>query len=303
MKILVTGATGMLGYDLCKVLSESHDVIGLSRGRQTMHGGLLGPDLVRADITDRKGLTDIIVKHRPDVVIHSAAIADVDFCELNPDIAFKVNSEGTENVADAAKKAGSYLLYISTDYVFDGTKDSPYAEDDEPNPISVYGKSKFEAEKYIEAHSEGYFIIRSAWMFGEGGKNFVDSMLESARRNNKIRAVSDKYGSPTYTLDLSKAISDLVVKLAFRKAVPGIYHITNAGICSRYQFAREILEYLGINGEVIAIQGKDAGGAALRPKMSGLDNSKISKMLGYGLRHYRDALKDYLQYLQNKEGT
>ncbi len=298
MKILVTGATGMLGYDLCKVLSENNNVTGLSRGKQIVRGGLSGLDLVKADITDRKGLTDIIIRCAPDVIVHSAAIADVDFCELNPDAAFKVNTEGTENVADAAKKAGSRLLYISTDYVFDGTKDSPYAEDDEPDPVSVYGKSKFEAEKYIQARSEGYFIIRSAWMFGHGGKNFVDSTLESAGKDRKIRAISDKYGSPTYTLDLSRAISDLLAKSSSLEALPGIYHITNAGICSRYQFAKEILEYIGINSEVTAIQGKDAGGAALRPKMSALDNSKISKILGYDLRHYKDAFR---HYLENKE--
>jgi len=289
----------MLGYDLCKVLAEKNNVVGLSRGKQIVRTGLSGPDFVKADITDRKDLTDLIVKYRPDAIVHSAAVADVDFCELNPDVAFKVNTEGAENVADAAKKAGSYLLYISTDYVFDGTKDSPYIEDDEPNPVSVYGKSKFEAEKYIQAHSKDHLIIRSAWMFGEGGKNFVDSTLEHARKNNMVRAISDKYGSPTYTLDLSRAISSLLAALASRNALPGIYHVTNAGICSRYQFASEILEYLGIKSEVLAIQGKDAGGAALRPKMSGLDNSKISKTLGYSLRHYRDAFKDYLQ---NKEG-
>lgn len=295
MKILVTGATGMLGYDLCKVLAEKNNIIGLSRGKQSVRGGLPSLDFVRADITDKKDLTDIILKHKPDLIIHSAAIADVDFCELNPDAAFKVNTEGTGNVAEAAKKTDSYLIYVSTDYVFDGTKSSPYTEDDNPKPISVYGKSKFEAEQYIQAHAKNYSIIRSAWMFGPAGKNFVDAILESAGKNKKVRAISDKYGSPTYTLDLAGAVSDLVDKIAVRKVASGVYHITNAGICSRYQFAKEILEYVNIQAEVIAISAGDAAGPALRPKMSALDNSKIKKVLGYGLRHYREACKDYLQ--------
>lgn len=299
MKILVTGATGMLGYDLCKVLAEKNNVVGLSRGKQIVRGGLPGLDFVKADITDKKGLTDLILKYRPDLIVHSAAIADVDFCELNPDVAFNVNTEGTKNVADAAEKTGSYLIYISTDYVFDGIKNSPYAEDDEPNPISVYGRSKLEAERYIQTHTGNHSIIRSAWMFGKGGKNFVDATLESARKNKKIRAISDKYGSPTYTLDLSRAISDLSDKIAIRRVVSGIYHISNAGACSRYQFAKEILECANLEAEVMAINAKDAGGPALRPNMSALDNSKIKELLNYSLRHYREAFKDYLQ---NKEG-
>ncbi len=295
MRILVTGATGMLGYDLCRVLAKKNNVVGLSRGKQTISGGLIDLDFIKADIADRQALTDSVLKYAPEMIIHSAAISDVDFCELNPDTAFEVNTEGTANVADAAKKTGSYLIYISTDYVFDGEKDSPYTEDDEPHPISIYGKSKLEAEKYIQAHTADYSIIRSAWMFGEGGKNFIDAVLGSARKNEKIRAISDKYGSPTYTLDLSMAISDLVDKITACKAVPGIYHVTNAGICSRYQFAKDILEFVKIEAEVIAIRAKDALGPALRPKMSALDKSKIKNLLGYTLRHYRDAFKDYLQ--------
>lgn len=285
----------MLGYDLCNTLNEKHSVIALARGLRSEGRERHKLELVKSDITDKDGLFDSIQKRGPDLIIHTAALADVDYCELNPEAAFNINSAGTKNVADAAGQTGSYLIHISTDYVFDGTKDSPYEEDDEPNPISVYGRSKLEAERYIQAHLRGFLIIRSSWLFGAGGTNFIDVALESARQHKRIEAISDKYGSPTYTLDLSRAISDLIDKVVSRKIESGIYHITNAGVCSRYQLMKEILEYCNIEAEVIGINAKDAGGPALRPKMSALDNSKVRKALGYNLRHYSEACKEYLK--------
>lgn len=300
MKILVTGATGMLGHDFCKILSRKQTVVGLSRGSMNVkNSDFSGVEFDVADIAKRENVIEVIVKHKPDLIIHCAAISDVDYCELNPEIAFKINTDGTKNVADSSEELGAYLISISTDYVFDGEKKTAYLESDKANPINIYGKSKLEAEEYIQANLEKFLIIRSSWMFGTGRKNFVDSILDSAINNRQIRAISDKFGSPTYTIDLVMAISDMIDKIAAGETISGIYHITNAGICSRYEFAKEILGYVGINREVMAIQGKDAGGKAARPQMSALDNLKIKELLNYSLRHYREAFKDYLQ---NKEG-
>ncbi len=286
----------MLGRDLCKTLSREHAVTGLARGStEVKNPNFPVIELDAADIAKREDLREVIVKRKPDLIIHCAAISDVDYCEANPEVAFKINAEGTKNVAEASKEAGAYLISISTDYVFDGEKKSAYLEEDKTNPINVYGKSKVEGEKYIQANLEKYIIIRPSWMFGAGKKNFVDSILASAVNKTQVKAISDKFGSPTYTFDLAMAISDLIDKIGERKVASGIYHITNAGVCSRYEFAKEILQYIGISAEPIGIEGRDAGGKAMRPRMSALDNSKVKQVLGYGLRHYKEAFRDYLQ--------
>ncbi|OGX30076.1 MAG: dTDP-4-dehydrorhamnose reductase [Omnitrophica WOR_2 bacterium RIFCSPLOWO2_12_FULL_51_24] len=294
MKVLITGATGKLGCELCKDFSAEGDVAGLARGnRETKL--CRASEILAADITDRDRVIRIVRDFKPGIVINSAAIADVDFCELNPEQAFAVNAEGAKNVADAATAAGALLIHISTDYVFDGEKGSAYTEEDRPNPVSVYGDSKLAAEDYIRSSSGRYIIIRSSWMFGGCGKNFVDFVVDAAKRGEKIKAVYEKSGSPTYTVDLAKAIFDLAKKLEEEKAPSGIYNVTNAGVCSRYEFAKEILDLCKLKAEVIAITAKEAGGPAARPKLSALDNTRIGKALGYKLRHYREACKDYLK--------
>jgi len=294
LKVLIAGATGKLGCDLCKEFSAEGDVAGLARGnRETKL--CRASEILAADITDRDRTIRLVRDFKPGIVINSAAIADVDFCELNPEQAFAVNAEGAKNVADAAAAAGALLIHISTDYVFDGEKGSAYTEEDRPNPVSVYGDSKLAAEDYIRSNSGRYIIIRSSWIFGGCGKNFVDFVVDTAKKCEKIKAVYEKSGSPTYTVDLSKAIFDLAKKVKEEKAPSGIYNITNAGVCSRYEFAKEILDICGLKAEVIAITAKEAGGPAARPKLSALDNTRIGKVLGYKLRHYREACKDYLK--------
>lgn len=314
MKVLITGATGMLGCDLCKEFSVEGDVTGLARGQRKVKQ-CRASEMLAADITDRDRLIQIVRKLRPEVVVNSAAIADVDFCELNPEEAFRVNAEGAKNVADAATAADALLIQVSTDYVFDGEKGSAYTEEDKPNPLGVYGDSKLAAEDYIRSSVGRYAIIRSSWMFGAWGKNFVDFIVESAKKGDKIKAISEKFGSPTYTVDLAKAIFDLTTKMergspaaagrsaSLRRAPSGIYHISNAGVCSRYEFAKEILEFCKLNTELMPITAKDAGGPALRPKLSALDNTKISKALGYKLRHYREACKDYLKIKKKEKNS
>jgi dTDP-4-dehydrorhamnose reductase len=278
-KVIVTGATGMLGRDICGAFSGTNEVIG-----------------ERVDITDKEAFLEYARSHAPNAIINTAAIADVDRCEREPAEAFQVNAEGAKNVADAAAAAGAILIHISTDYVFDGEKagDLAYTEEDGTAPLSVYGKSKLAAEGYVISAGCTYAIIRSSWMFGAGGKNFVDSVIEAAQKCGKVRAIQEKYGGPTYTADLAEAIRALAAKMAAGAAKSGIYNISNAGVCSRYQFAKEILEFCGLSAEVVPITAKDAGGPAIRPRMTELDNSKIEGVLGYRLRHYKEAFKEYI---------
>ncbi len=299
MKVLITGATGMLGCDLCKEFSVAGDVTGLARGnRETKQ--CRASQLLAADITDRDGVARIVRKAKPDLVINAAALADVDFCELNPEEAFRINAEGAKNVADAAEGAGALFIQIGTDYVFDGEKGSAYTEDDKPNPVSVYGFSKLAADDYVRSNIGKYAIVRSSWMFGPCGKNFVDLVIESARKGGSIKAVGEKFGNPTYTADLTKAISGLSAKIRQGIAPSGIYNVSNEGVCSRYELAKEISGLCGLNAEIVSITAKDAGGPALRPKLSALDNTKVSKVLGYKLRHYKEALNDYLKTIKRR---
>lgn len=277
MKVIVTGASGMLGSEICRVFSGHSDVIA-----------------ERVDITDKEGFLRFAEGHTPQVIVNSAAIADVDRCERGPEEAFRVNAEGAKNVAAAAAATGAVLVHISTDYVFDGEKGSAYTEDDEARPLSVYGRSKLAAEGHVVSAGCGYAIIRSSWMFGPGGRNFVDSVMEAAQKCGNVRAISEKLGGPTYTSDLAEAVLGLTLKLSGGDAEPGIYNISNAGVCSRYEFAKEILEFCGLAADIMPITAKEAGGPALRPRITELDNSKIERVLGYRLRHYTEAFKEYI---------
>lgn len=281
MKVIVTGSAGMLGYALCKAFGSVHEVKGLT------HEAL--------DITDREKAVSLLRELKPQVVVNSAAIADVDYCERNPEEAFRVNSDGARNIADAAAAAGALLVHISTDYVFDGEKGAAYAEDDAVNPINAYGRSKLAAEGYVITAGGRYAVIRSSWMFGPEGKSFVDYVIETANKGGTVRAISEKLGGPTYTADLADAIRGLSESILSAKAPSGIYNISNSGICSRYQFAKEILESCGLAAGVTPITAGEAGGPAPRPGTTELDNARIAGVLGYRLRHYREALKDYIK--------
>jgi dTDP-4-dehydrorhamnose reductase len=180
-------------------------------------------------------------------------------------------------------------------------KGSAYSEDDGTNPLSVYGRSKLEAEKYIASACEKYAIIRSSWIFGGHGKNFVDYVIEAAGSKGEVRAISEKIGGPTYTMDLAAAIRGLSEKIFKDGALSGIYNISNAGICTRYDFARQIVDYCGLNAKVIAMTAAEAGGPALRPRRTELDNSKAAKVLGRKLRDYKEAFKEYIDKKGEKQ--
>ncbi|MGH9351672.1 MAG: dTDP-4-dehydrorhamnose reductase [Terriglobia bacterium] len=282
LRIAVTGSTGMLGRDLAPILSERHHVIPVSRAE--------------ADVTERAQVLRALAAVEPEVVIHAAAFTAVDECERQPETAFRVNGEGTRNVAAACRELQVPLMYLSTDYVFDGSKSDPYAEDDAPNPLSVYGKSKLEGERNVMELLKHFWIVRVSWLFGPLGKNFVRTILSLAHGGAPLRVVDDQVGAPTYTADLSAKIEQIIGSSGSGgSGSPGIYHVTNQGYCSWFEFAREALRQAGLeHTPIFPIGTEEAGRPARRPKNSRLANTRLeSEGLGL-LPTWQDALARYL---------
>lgn len=254
MKVLVTGANGQLGYDVVKELKKQNiECYGSTR-----------KDF---DIIDFKTTENFITNYMPDAIIHCAAYTAVDKAEDEPELCYKVNYEATKNIVEICKEINAKLLYISTDYVFDGTKDGFYEVDDETNPINIYGKSKLLGEKAVQKILKKYFIVRISWVFGEHGNNFVKTMLRLGKEHKEINVVSDQYGSPTYTADLAKLLVEMIKTEKY-----GIYHATNEGVCSWAEFAEEIFKIANMDIKVNYIRTKDYQAKAKRPL-----NSRLSK--------------------------
>lgn len=276
-RVLVTGAQGMLGLDLTEALSGRYEACGR--------------DIDDFDITREKETMDAMTEIRPDIVIHAAAYTDVDGCESHIDVAHVVNGGGTKNVAAACRELGSKMVYISTDYVFDGTKSGAYSEEDPTCPINTYGRSKLEGERWVHTLVGQFAIVRTAWLYGMGGKNFVKTILMLAREEGALSVVSDQVGSPTYSVDLSQAI-----RVLLEKGCRGIYHITNGGTCSWCEYAREILALSGLNDvPVHPISSDQLDRAAKRPHNSVLGRRKFERETGHRMRSWREALRDYLK--------
>ena len=275
VKIVVTGAKGMLGVDLCRVLSRNNEVTGL--------------DLGEMDVTKKEEVMSILPQLEPDIVVHTAAFTDVDRCEQEPEKAFLINGTGTANMVSACEKIGCSLAYLSTDFVFSGGKKGLYMEEDNPEPVNVYGKSKLAGEKEA-AKLENFFIIRTAWLYGRGGRNFVTAILEKARSKDILRVVDDQVGSPTYTVDLSEMLARVIEGASF-----GIYHISNEGTCSRFDFAMEILKAVNIRGvEIIPIKSLELTSPAKRPANSALGDFRLEHE-GFGnMRNWKLALAEFL---------
>lgn len=277
MKILITGSKGQLGSELVEFLSKDNKVYGFG------HKEL--------DITDKNLVINTVSKIVPDIVIHCAAFVDADGCESNIKTAFDVNTIGSGNVAIASKKTKSAMVYISTDYVFDGKKKSPYLESDIQNPISVYGISKYGGELIVKHFLDKFFIVRTSWLFRKEGKNFVNTILRLAKDKKELRVVNDQVGSSTYIPDLAKAISALISTNYY-----GIYHITNSGECSWYEFTKKILEYAKIkNVKVTPILTEELNRSAPRPKYSVLANFNLEKKKIYKMRNWELTLKDFFK--------
>ncbi|MBR2665865.1 MAG: dTDP-4-dehydrorhamnose reductase [Methanobrevibacter sp.] len=279
MKILITGSNGMLGHDLIEVLKDKHEL--LLTTSKTL------------DITDGDSVMDFILKSNPDIVINSAAYTDVDGCESNPDLAYNVNGEGVKNLALACREVDCPLVHISTDYVFNGQNDRPWVEDDEIGPISIYGKSKLEGEEHIKEILEKYFIVRTAWLYGVNGRNFPRTMLELAQNHSEITVVYDEVGTPTYTPDLAKGISELIETDYY-----GTYHLTNSGNCSWCEFARYIFEVADVDVNVIPVTASEFARPAPRPSYSVLENRNWVENGFEPLRNYKEAIKEYIELIK-----
>ncbi len=278
MKIIVIGSTGQLGSDLMKTLKLDHQTIGLTH-----------EDI---EVTDYNSCL-ILKKYKPDVIINTAAFHKTDQCEEEPVKTFLVNALGTKNVTAISKEIEAATAFISTDYIFDGSKNRPYTEDDIPNPINTYGISKLAGELYTKQNPKHY-IIRLASLFGLAGAsgkggNFVETMIMKAKKKETVRVVDDMWVSPTYTKDAANAIRKIMeLKLPF-----GTYHATNQGCCTWFQFAREIFRLLHLKPDLSPIETRQLQAKAERPRFSALRSKKLPKY-GIEMREWKEALNDYL---------
>lgn len=280
MKVVVTGSNGQLGRDLVQFLSEKQfEVIGLNREAM--------------DITEMDSVREVIYNIKPDALIHSAAYTKVDKAESEIHQAYLVNGFGTRNVAKATEEVGGKFCYISTDYVFNGENSQPYHEYDIPNPLGVYGKSKYAGEDFTKSLSSRYFIVRTSWVYGLYGENFVNTMLKLARERDELGVVHDQTGSPTYTIDLAHFLTDLIQSEKY-----GIYHASNYGSCTWFEFANAIFEEAGLKVKVNPLTTVDFPRPAPRPKYSVLEHISIGANGFNDLRHWREALQDYIKQLQ-----
>ena len=282
MKVLITGADGQLGTDLCRVL-RNVEVIPCTQN-----------DI---EITDIKSVKSVLTRHRPAVVINTAAYVRVDDCETERDRAFAVNALGARNLAVSAQNIGSKLVQVSTDYVFGGGRQPEsgnYTEFDTPSPINIYGKSKLSGEDLVKSLCLKHFIVRTCGLFGVAGSsgkggNFVETILKLASKNDEIKVVSDQVSSPSYTLDVADRIAKLITTEYY-----GIFHIVNSGACSWFEFAEEIVSLAGLQTRVLPISSDQYPQKARRPQFSALDSYQL-RLLGMGeIRSWQEALKDYM---------
>lgn len=274
MRVLVTGARGMLGAELCAMLAPRHEVAAF--------------DLAEADLTRPEAVAAIAAR-RPEAVVHCAAMANVDGCERDPDAAYAANGLGTRHVALACQRLDVPLLYVSTDFVFDGAKREPYYEWDAPNPLGHYGRSKLAGEQAVRELLSRFFIVRTSWLFGQHGKNFVSGILAKARADGTVRVVNDQTGSPTYARDLSAAMIRLIESPYY-----GAYHLTNAGSCTWHAFAAEAVRIAGVRADVVPITSAEYPTPTRRPAYSVLRNFCWERTFGATLRPWQDALREHL---------
>ena len=275
MRIFITGHKGQLGRALYAVLAEHT---------------LTGCDLPELDITDREAIGAAVADFAPDVVVHAAAWTHVDGCARDPERAYRVNALGTQNVALACAEAGAAMVYISTNEVFDGEATEPYREWDPPHPINPYGRSKAAGEWFVRHLLTRFYIVRTAWLYAPGGRNFPHRIIQLADERGALRVVTDEVGNPTYAPDLAKAIAALIRTDAY-----GVYHLTNAGYCSRYDFAREILRVSGREHvPVEPITLAEFQRASTPPRFAPLANTAAAA-LGITLRPWQEALAEFLK--------
>ncbi|WRP06313.1 dTDP-4-dehydrorhamnose reductase [Rossellomorea aquimaris] len=279
MKVLVTGYTGQLGFDVVRE--------GKKRGISML--GIGRNDL---DITNETKVYQYVKNINPDVIIHCAAYTAVDKAEDDKETCWNVNVLGTKYIATASKKVNASFMYISTDYVFDGKGEEPFKETDKPNPVGYYGLTKYEGEKVVRDLLEEHFIVRISWVFGINGHNFIKTMLRLSETRNELKVVGDQYGSPTYTFDLARLLIDMIQTEKY-----GVYHASNEGFCTWAQFASEIFQQANKAVTVNSISTKEYPTRAVRPKNSCMSKQKLIDNGFKPLPKWQDALKHYLNEL------
>lgn len=287
MKVLLTGANGQLGYDLQRTLAENKI-------------NFIPTDISTLDITNEKKVNEIITQIHPDVIVHCAAWTAVDAAEDNKEQCLEINVDGTKYIAKAAAAINARLIYISTDYVFDGTGHAPWTPDSTPNPINIYGLSKYKGELAVMAYSKRYSIVRISWVFGINGRNFIKTMLNLGKTKKEIKVVDDQIGSPTYTRDLSIFLSELI-----KSNKNGIFHATNCGYCSWFELACFIFKTIKSMGhneyddvQVIPIHSSEYTSKTLRPKNSKMDCSKLIEEGFSLLPQWQDAVTRFIKELE-----
>ena len=281
MKVLVTGVKGQLGHDVMNELA----LRGIER---------IGVDVEEMDITDRTACETVISQEKPDAVIHCAAYTAVDAAEDNLELCRKINAEGTRNIARVCKAMDIKMMYISTDYVFNGGGQRPWEPDDHREPLNVYGLTKYEGEIAVEQNIQKYFIVRIAWVFGVNGKNFIKTMLRLGKEKGAVSVVNDQIGSPTYTYDLARLLVDMIQTDKY-----GRYHATNEGLCSWYEFACEIFRQAGMDEvKVTPVDSDGFPAKAKRPSNSRMSKEKLTENGFERLPSWQDALGRYLKVLK-----
>ena len=277
MKILVTGANGMLGQDLCPILEDADFV-----------DEVVETDIENLDITDELQVTKVIKDENPNIVIHCAAYTNVDKAEEEKELAHKINVIGTENVAKACKSVDAVMVLISTDYVFDGTEKNKYLPNDKPNPLNVYGQTKLDAENAVQKICDKYYIVRTSWLYGHHGRNFVETMIKLANEGKDLKVVNDQIGCPTWTVKLSEALCELIEE----EAEYGVYHICGSGETSWYNFAEEIFKLAKIDAKISPCRSEEYKTKAKRPKYSALENRGVCENWKKSLKSYIDLRVD-----------
>ena len=276
MKILVTGAKGMLGTDLCSVLGEHHEVRGY--------------DIDDFSITDCRRTAEAVLEFAPAVIVHAAAFTDVEACEDKKQWAMLINKVGTANVARAACEVDSLLIYMSTDYVFDGSKGSPYVESDPPRPVNQYGLTKLQGEIVVHDLAPKHLVARTSWLFGPNGRNFVDRIITKASESGSLRVVDDQRGCPTYAYHLARGIEAVI-----QRGLEGTVHLTNSGDATWYDLAKCAVEMAGIDAEITPIETSQWPTKARRPAYTVLASDVLDKAGIEPLPHWKEGVRDHLE--------
>ena len=294
MKILITGASGQLGTEIQRQLKNGGSALGPVPER-LKNATVIATDVNELDITDRDATIAFVRRHQPDTIISCAAFTNVDGCESNPEAAFKVNAIGASNLAQAAERINARLIHVSTDYVFRGEGNKPLDESERVDPKSIYGKTKALGEEYVKNFCHRYFIVRTAWLYGYAGKNFVKTIVNAGKKFGKLEVVNDQLGNPTNAEDLAHHILQLAVSHDY-----GVYHCTGEGICSWYEFASEIIRLSGVDATVAPCTSAEYSAkhpaAADRPAWSALENRMLACTVGNHMRDWKVALADFFAH-------